>query len=94
MQHFKYKDNAFITQSNYVSTRARGVIPGCVPAVDVFVTMTEEEVQEIITSDPYWKVWDDYRHGIIGWIEWKNHPIHKRAIRSFINNPSKRSKYM
>jgi len=33
--------------SNYVTTRERGVIPGCVPAVDVLIERTPEEAQSI-----------------------------------------------
>jgi len=79
-------------KSNYVTTRERGVIPGCVPAVDVLVEMTDEEVKEAIMNDPYGKVWDDYRHGIIGWNEWLNHAIHKRPQRSFVRNPATATK--
>lgn len=74
--------------SNYVTTRERGNIPDCVPAVDVLVEMTEEEVAKAILKDPYWKVWNDYRQGVIGWNEWLNHAIHKQPQRSFIRNPS------
>jgi len=31
--------------TNYVTTRERGVIPGCVPAVDVFIERTPEEAR-------------------------------------------------
>lgn len=76
------------TLSNYVTTRERGDIPGCVPAVDILVEMTQEEVHAIMTNDPYWKVWDDYRFGRIDFQDWKNHPVHARPQRSFIKNPS------
>jgi len=40
--------NRFWTRrSNYVTTRERGVIPGCVPAVDVFIERTPEQAQHI-----------------------------------------------
>ncbi len=71
-----------------IVTRDFGDIPGCKPALDVFVEMTHEEVVTAINSDGYQKVWDDYRNGVIGFREWVNHPIHKRTQRSFIKNPS------
>ena len=33
--------------TNYVTTRERDVIPGCVPAVDVFIERTPEQAQRI-----------------------------------------------
>jgi len=77
--------------SNRVITRQVGEIPGCVPAVDVFIEMIEEQVLTELKANPYWKVWNDYRFGVIGWNEWLNHPIHKQPIRSFIKNPVTKS---
>lgn len=72
-----------------VTTRERGDIPGCVPAVDVLIELSPSETRDMVMSDPYWKVWDDYRFGVIGWSEWKNHLIHKRPPYSPFRNPSK-----
>jgi hypothetical protein len=86
-----------VGDANYATHRERGVIAGCVPAVDVFVEMTAEEVAEAILKDPYWKVWNDYRNGVIGWSEWLNHGIHKKPQRSFIKNravPIKQNYYI
>jgi hypothetical protein len=65
-------------QRNYALHRSIGDIPDCVPAVDTFIDRTPEEAQAMIAADPYWLVWNNYRHGIISWNEWLNHPIHKR----------------
>lgn len=90
----RYKDFLNGYRSNRVLHRAVGDIPGCVPAIDVLVEMSEEEVSAILKADPYWKHWDDYRHGRMGWQEWKNHPVHSRPIRSFIKNPSKMATFL
>lgn len=84
----------FLGSKNYVITRDRGVISDCAIALDVFIEMTEEEVRLVLASNPYWRVWDEYRTGIIGWNEWLNHPVHKTAALSFIKNPSKAKAFL
>lgn len=67
-----------------VITRMRGDIPGCIPAVDVYVGISLADIAK--WNSDYQKVWDDYRLGVIGWNEWLNHAIHKRTLLSPIRN--------
>lgn len=64
---------------NYATHREIGHIPGCVPAVDVFIERTQEEVRALLANDGYQQVWDDYRNGVIAFNEWVNHAIHRRT---------------
>ena len=67
-----------------VITRMRGDIPGCVAAVDIYVGISQQEIYK--WNSDYQKVWDDYRFGVIGFSEWKNHAIHRRELPSPIKN--------
>ena len=67
----------FTVRRNYSETREYGNIPSCVPAVDTFRDKSLEEVRSMLASGNYWKVWNDYRLGVIGWNEWLNHPVHR-----------------
>ena len=78
----------FQRQANYVEHRTEEHIPNCIPAVDIFVERTLDEVHTMLAADGYQQVWDNYRDGVIGWNEWLNHPIHKRAPYSPFRNPA------
>jgi len=78
----------FQRQANYVEHRTVGHIPNCVPAVDIFVERTLDEVHTMLATDGYQQVWDNYCDGVIGWNEWLNHPIHKRIPYSPFRNPA------
>lgn len=62
--------------TNYVTTRKHGVIPGCVPAVDVFIERTPEHAQrytQLAAARYIRDMWTmDYK-------EFINQPIEKAA---------------
>lgn len=50
----------------------------------VFVDRTLEEVRAL--PNPFFKVQEDYINGVVGWQEWRNHPVHSRKEYSPIVN--------
>ena len=88
----------FKTSRNYSETRERGVIPGCAPAVDVFVEISQEEVREHLdkSADHYCNA---IRHYIDGGfsgtgnarvMEMWNHAFNFKKLE-FIKNPAPKS---
>lgn len=65
-----------MTERGWRPLHAPCVNSNCVEGT--FIDRSPEEVRAMISNDPYWQVWDDYRHGVIGWNEWLNHEVHKR----------------
>ena len=73
-----------------VITRARGDIPGCVPAVDVFI--------EVPAKQAAWNTWnaaDNYIHLMMTLPHdgtWENHPIHNWKYPAPFRNPAPATK--
>lgn len=40
-----------------ITTRMPGDVPGCVPAVDVFIERTQTEVRAEIANDKHWEAY-------------------------------------
>lgn len=77
----KYK--GLLAGSNYVTHRAIGDIPGCVPAVDVFIERTLSEVRAELENDP---AWDAYLSG-----ETKEY---RRTPMKFFRNAAKANSFL
>lgn len=100
MREFKYRDNAFVKVSNYVTHRERGVIPGCIPAVDVFVERTQEEIFEYLAkkTEKFSRAVKAYIAGEYGGIKGEKEMWYDADKGNMpmviIRNPAKLSKYM
>ena len=57
--------------------RAINDIPGCVPAVDVFIERTEDQIHRELAYDP---AWSSYLSG--------DNQTYARSPRKFVRNPS------
>ena len=57
--------------------RAIGDIPGCVPAVDIFIEKTTDQVRRELAHDP---AWSTYLSG--------DNQTYARSPRHFVRNPS------
>lgn len=83
--------------NNRVTTREWGDIPGCAPAVDVFVDRTLEEVRAInekhterwVRRIRWWSNGKDDSGIPYGHREFMNDPIHNEPRLSAIRNPAK-----
>ena len=50
-------EDMYAIRSNYATHRERGDIPGCIPAVDVFIERTLAEVRNEIANDKHWNAY-------------------------------------
>jgi hypothetical protein len=71
-----------------------GDIPGCIPAVDVFIDRTEGEVRMHLTDDPYSFAIEYYLEGgFMGTGQERLNRMWEKALSgaklTFIRNPSK-----
>jgi hypothetical protein len=83
--------------NNRVTTREWGDIPGCTPAVDVFVDITLEDMrlaiaphtEKFIKRIHWWSNGRDDNGVEYGHREFMNDPIHNEKRLSAIRNPAK-----
>lgn len=83
--------------SNYVTTRERGDIPDCVPAVDVYVGITRKAIEE--RTNLYLEALKDYANDLspTAEVNWLTHRVHSLPPLSPFRNkaaPSKRNYYL